>query len=130
IAVTLKDGKDPQSKITEVLREREATRRQTQRSGNQIIQYAESKLTAGTQDFVKLHKLLENLCQRLNEPYAFTIYAAKGRECSVNYGVLTTYRQKWEPLNYQPGELVKTIPLAPKESRKFTKKVLLKKRRS
>ena len=45
---------------------------------------------------------------------------------SINYGILVTYRQKWQPINYQVGELVKTIPLAPKEVRKFSKKMTVR----
>ena len=38
---------------------------------------------------------------------------------TVNYGLLVNYRQQWKPLSWQVGELAKTIPLAPKESRKY-----------
>src|SRR5690348_18068817 len=39
---------------------------------------------------------------------------------------MITYRQKWEPGAYQAGDLVATIPLAPRESRKFSKKRIVK----
>jgi hypothetical protein len=69
--------------------------------------------------------LLSQLNQRLKEKYAFTIYAPN----SVNFGILVTYRQRWDPTGYQAGELVKTIPLAPKEMRKFSVKRVIKKLR-
>lgn len=100
--------------------------------GKRIIRNAESK-QASKEGYVRLHSLLKDLNEQINEPYAFTIYAARRcpeEERSVNFGILVTYRQKWEPLGYQPGELVKTIPLAPKEVRKFSKKVVWKNRRS
>ena len=74
--------------------------------------------------------LISQLGQRLKENYAFKAFGAGGQERSINYGILVTYRQKWEPINYQVGELVKTIPLAPKEVRKFSKKMTVKKTRS
>ena len=61
-----------------------------------------------------------------NVGYEFPVFAPG----SVNYGLLTTYRQKWKPLNWQVGDLVKTIPLAPKESRKYSKKLKITKKRS
>ena len=98
--------------------------------GERIIRYADSKLAAGGDKFNHLHKLLQELEQRLKEPYAFTIYAANRQVRSINFGLVVTYRQKWEPMNYQAGELVKTITLAPKEVRKFSKKMVVKKKRS
>ena len=70
------------------------------------------------------------LQSHLRRAYGFTIFAAKPGQRSVNFGLLVTYRQKWEPLNYQAGELVATIPLAPKEVRKFTKRQIVKKSRA
>ncbi|MFH2094061.1 MAG: hypothetical protein ABIJ16_00060 [Bacteroidota bacterium] len=72
------------------------------------------------------HYLLGELDELLNEPYSFTVFAAG----STNLGLLTTYRQKWVPLNYQVGDLVKTIPLTPGEERKITSKVIVKKERN
>jgi hypothetical protein len=43
---------------------------------------------------------------------------------------MVTYRQTWEPQQYQVGELVSTIPLAPKEMRRYTTRVLTKKSRA
>lgn len=73
---------------------------------------------------------LENMLK--TDHYSFTTYAANKQERSVNFGILVTYRQKWEPLQYpyQAGDLVKSIPLAPKEVRKYSKKITVKKSRA
>jgi hypothetical protein len=49
---------------------------------------------------------------------------------TVNFGIMVTYRQTWEPQLYQVGELVSTIPLAPKEMRRYTTRVVTKKSRA
>jgi hypothetical protein len=74
----------------------------------------------------RLSKLLRGLDKLLSEKYAFDVFAPN----SVNFGILVTYRQKWEPVNYQVGDLVSTIPLAPKESRKYTTRTVVKKTRA
>ena len=63
------------------------------------------------------------MTRRLNEPYAFKVYAQN----SINFGILVNYRQEWKPLDFQVGDLISTIPLAPKENRKYSKKVIVKK---
>lgn len=78
----------------------------------------------------RLPEVLAELEQRLKEDYAFTIYAANRKERSVNFAILTTYRQKWEPLAYQAGKLVNTITLAPKETQKYSKKTVLRRKRA
>jgi hypothetical protein len=93
--------------------------------GARIVKYAKEKLQA-PQDFDQFHELLEQLGNRLKEPYRFNIYAAGPRERSINFGTLFTYRQKWTPVTYQVGELVKTVPLAPKEIRKYTRRMVRK----
>jgi hypothetical protein len=70
------------------------------------------------------------LKNRLKSKYSFTPFAANCKERSVNFGILVTYRQKWDPINYQVGELVSTITLAPKEVRKISKKIVHKEKRS
>ena len=67
----------------------------------------------------RLPALLEALNKKLLENYNFTIYAANSKERSVNFGILNTFRQYWTPLSYQAGPLVKTIPLAPKQTQKL-----------
>jgi hypothetical protein len=49
---------------------------------------------------------------------------------SINYGLLVNYRQQWIPESWQVGELVQTIPLTPKESRRYTKKMIVSQKRS
>lgn len=97
------------------------------RQGERIIQYAKHALESNVDQF---HQLLAALSAALKEPYRFSIYAANPSERSVNFGVVATYRQRWEPVSYQVGELVKTVPLAPKEIRRFTKKVSIRKSRA
>lgn len=74
----------------------------------------------------RLYRLKQELNEQLTEPYAFQYFEPN----SVNYGLVTTYRQEWEPQTYQVGDLVSTIPLAPSETRKYTKNTVVKKTRS
>lgn len=70
-----------------------------------------------------LKALIEAIELRLSEKYTFSVFAPN----SVNYGVMYTFRQKWEPRNYQVGKLISSLPLAPKEVRKYsTKRVTTK----
>jgi hypothetical protein len=64
----------------------------------------------------RIATLLYKLGQALSEPYAFDVFAPH----SYNFGLMLTYRQKWEPGEYQAGDLVATLPLAPGESRKYS----------
>jgi hypothetical protein len=74
----------------------------------------------------RLKKLLNDLDGLLSENYAFPIFVPN----TVNYGIMVNYRQKWKPLNYQVGNLVSTIPLAPLEVRRYTTKSVAKKQRN
>ena len=74
----------------------------------------------------RLTQLLKDLDTKLSERYAFDVFAKD----TVNFGIMVTYRQTWEPQQYQVGELVSTIPLAPKEMRRYTTRVLTKKSRA
>lgn len=74
----------------------------------------------------RLYLLLGDLEKLLSEPYAFHVF----KRDSVNFGIRVTYRQKWEPLSYQVGDLVSTIPLAPKEIRRYTTRSIAKKTRA
>jgi hypothetical protein len=96
------------------------------RRGARIIAFA-AKMLDAPQSFEQYHEILNSLAKIMNEPhYRFSIYAAE----SVNFGMLATYQQEWVPKGYQVGELVKTVPLAPKEVRRFTKKVAIRKSRA
>lgn len=91
---------------------------------------AGQELTTGLNSYQKAAELAESLNNKLQEPYSFTYFAADEVERSINFGVLLTYRQKWDPVNYQAGELVCTKPLAPKETCRYSKKTVVKKSRS
>jgi hypothetical protein len=73
----------------------------------------------------RIQELMTELDQRLSERYKFDIFAPD----STNYGIMLTYRQAWTPQDYQVGDLVSTIPLAPKEVRRYSKKRVVKKSR-
>jgi hypothetical protein len=70
--------------------------------------------------------LLAELEEMLGQRYSFEVFAPG----SANFGLLVTYRQRWDPITYQVGNLVKTLTLAPKETRKVTSKRTIKVDRS
>jgi hypothetical protein len=74
----------------------------------------------------RLQHLLTKLDALLRERYAFDVFAKN----SINFGLMVTYRQTWQPRNYQVGDLVSTMPLAPKEIRRYTTKLITKKSRA
>jgi hypothetical protein len=75
-----------------------------------------------TPGLARLEGLLTGLNERLAEPHQFDIFVPD----SYNFGILTTYRQRWEPLEYQVGDLVASLPLSPGESRSFETKRVVK----
>ncbi|HXK40408.1 MAG TPA: hypothetical protein VJ837_06275, partial [Candidatus Paceibacterota bacterium] len=103
--------------------------RSWRRQGERMIAYADAKLRTG-QKFDQFHEVLSKLENAMRELYRFSIYAAHSLNRSINFGVVATYRQEWKPLTYQVGKLVKTIPLAPKEVRRFSKKIAVRKSRA
>ena len=74
----------------------------------------------------QLRDLVTGLDMRLSEPYQVDVFAKH----SSNLGIHLVRQQRWVPESYQVGDLVSTIPLAPGEKRKYTKKVITKKSRS
>lgn len=94
-----------------------------------IIRYAREKLQA-PKDFDQFHDLLKALNGAMKEPYRFNVYAAGRTGRSINFGVIVTYRQKWTPVSYQVGELLRTVPLAPKEARRYSRRLTRKLSRS
>lgn len=75
----------------------------------------------------RLTQLLTQLEKLLSERrYAFDVFAKN----SINFGIMVTYRQTWKPEKYQVGDLVSTIPLAPKEIRRYTTRAVTKKTRA
>ena len=101
------------------------------RQGERLLEFADRKIRYAFQKrsvigYGHLHGVLEALEKRLRAPYSFTVYGASVQQRSINFGVLAHYRQQWTPLNYQAGELAKTITLAPGEKRKFSTKQVVK----
>jgi hypothetical protein len=97
--------------------------------GEHIIGYATQRYAA-KHTYSQYHEILEALAAKMKKPYRFSVYAANQFDRSVNFGIVATYRQSWEPLDYQVGRLVKTVPLAPKEVRRFTKKTVVRRTRA
>ena len=54
----------------------------------------------------RLAQLLDELETRLAERHAFDVFAKD----SINFGIMVTYRQTWEPQQYQVGDLVSDDP--------------------
>ncbi|MBX3085688.1 MAG: hypothetical protein KF716_28885 [Anaerolineae bacterium] len=81
-----------------------------------------------TDPSVRLPALLSALEARMQEPYSFTIFAANSKERSINFGILNIFRQLLTPLSYQAGSLIKSIPLAPRQTQRIviTRKVTKK----
>jgi hypothetical protein len=74
----------------------------------------------------RLTHLLTRMEKLLTERYKFDVF----RENAINFGILVTYRQTWKPEKYQVGDLVKTVPMAPKEVVRYTTKMVTKKTRA
>src|SRR5262245_29357306 len=74
----------------------------------------------------RLANLLSQIEKKLAERYAFDVFAKN----AINFGIVITYRQTWEPQQYQVGDLVKTIPLAPKEIVRYTTRTVTKRSRA
>jgi hypothetical protein len=87
---------------------------------------AAGKIAVVLPSVTRLTGLLTELNDVLKQPYAFTVFE-KG---SSNFGIMVTYRQTWEPEQYQVGDLVSTIPLAPRETRRYTTRQVTKKSRT
>jgi hypothetical protein len=90
--------------------------------------FFDNVVTTGTFEVVDTGPtaLLTMLDSMLNEKYKFEVFAPN----TTNFGLLVTYRQKWEPITYQCGDLVKTLTLAPKETRKVASRRVVRKERS
>jgi hypothetical protein len=75
----------------------------------------------------RLAALLAEMDKLLSDRrYVFDVFACN----TVNFGLLLTYRQAWVPQQYQVGDLVKTIPLAPREVVRYTTRTVTKKTRA
>jgi hypothetical protein len=102
--------------------------RSLRQRAQRILDYADTLIIPD--NFDNIHRVLRRLQEFPGKQYPFTIYAADSKERSVNFGIVVTYLQRWEPLGYQAGELVRTITLAPKQTIKFMKKVQVNHKRS
>lgn len=70
-------------------------------------------------DTEKLRQLAEKLDGLVDiKGYEFDIF----QPGTINFGLRLIYRQEWEPQNYQVGELLYTLPLAPGEKIKYETK--------
>jgi hypothetical protein len=99
----------------------DATKEQKKAATDAGLQVLSSAQGAGG----RLLKLVQDLSTMMSQPYAFDVFAPD----SFNFGVMITYRQQWEPGDYQAGRLVSTIPLAPGETRKISVKRTVKESR-
>jgi hypothetical protein len=72
--------------------------------------------------FAYLLDYLSDLAAERRSNYPFVPFATDGEGPAVTYGLVLHYRQRWEPRGYQAGELVKSIPLAPKSTIKYSTK--------
>ncbi|MCB0196733.1 MAG: hypothetical protein KDJ65_32575 [Anaerolineae bacterium] len=99
---------------------------QAQRSDYEQLIITNKAKAAALVKHSRVTNLFEDLEERLTGVYKFDVF----EENSYNYGILVNYQQQWEPKNYQVGELVSTIPLAPKETQRYTKKRVIKKSRA
>jgi len=103
--------------------------------GQRIVEAAKERidenqeLTDEWSSLKRANQLKDELNNLLKTNYSFKYYAANATERSVNFGILLTYQQKWNPKNYQVGEMVKSMAFAPKETRKWSMETTVKKRR-
>ena len=97
-----------------------------------LVNFARAELErrAATESPVPASRILTELKTRALSQYPARYFAANRQECSVNFGLLVTYAQRWSPTVYQVGDLLKSIPLAPKETRKYSKKIVVKEKRA
>ena len=110
--------------MSEVGEKREQAARIVSAARKEVERQAAGKSTVPNND------VMRQLKQRLNAAYPAKYFAANRVQRSVNFGLMMTYRQLWTPTSYQVGELIKSIPLAPKEVRKYSRKTVRKSRRS
>jgi len=72
--------------------------------------------------FADLLDYLDDLTAQRRSSYPFSPFATDDGGPAVTYGLVLGYRQRWEPRGYQVGQLVKSIPLAPKSTIKYSTK--------
>lgn len=103
-----------------------------QMQGERFVNIAqvERERQATNGSIVPNNEILNQLKARARSAYPAKYFAANKQQRSVNFGVLVNYRQRWTPTAYQVGELIKSIPLTPKEVRKISLKRTIKDTRS
>ena len=74
--------------------------------------------------------LIAKLRAILRSRYAFTAFGADRKHNGINFGITVTYRQRWEPVTYQVGELIRTITLAPGEKTTYSKTMKVTRKRA
>jgi hypothetical protein len=102
----------------------ERLKSELRQQGEAILDYVRST------NVRSLHGLLRDLDISLKSKHDFTVFGADETAKSVNFGLLNTYRQRWEPISYQVGDLVRSVPMAPREERKYNVKQVIKTKRS
>ncbi len=78
--------------------------------------------TSSTTEEGRLVRLLSGVEEALKKGYRFDVFAPK----SYNYGVLVSYRQRWQPLSYQVGDLVGSVPMAPGQKQTVVSRAVVK----
>jgi hypothetical protein len=68
----------------------------------------------------------ENITKIRPDEYPFEVFQAD----SVNLGLRLVYRQEWQHLGTQPGEIVRTIPLGPGQTERITTKIVRRRKRT
>ena len=74
--------------------------------------------------------LIDQLDAILREPYEFTAFGADNRSKAINFGLLIGYRHVMTPITYQVGDLVKSVTLAPGETREYSTKTAINRKRA
>lgn len=84
-----------------------------------LEQLAETLERAKKYRYASLPDFLEKLQELRREDYGFTAFGTDKGGRAATYGLVLTYTQNWRPKGHQAGDLVKTIPLAPRSSVKY-----------
>ncbi|MFW9894421.1 MAG: hypothetical protein ACFFD7_01295 [Candidatus Thorarchaeota archaeon] len=92
---------------------------------NVITQLAKIQWEGDLTRLWEIQKALEEAktiikAKKVIPPYTFEPFLPN----SWNFGLRVIYRQEWRPLGNQRGEVVKTIPLGPKQVEKVTTKIV------
>jgi hypothetical protein len=75
-------------------------------------------------------ELIDQINEILRSPHSFTAFGADKRSKAINFGLLVGYRHVMTPVTYQVGDLVKSVTLAPNESREYTTRTVTTRKRA